>query len=162
MSARLSLVPLAVLGLVLSACQASPDPAPESFPVEVISLEYAESLQTASTLRGLFDGSALRVQVDPRTNSVLLAGPAADLTRAKDVIARLDVEVEANDPRSQVEMIVLEYARATDVEDALNELMQRTSSEFAIDERTNALLVRATPESMVRIKDLIAQLDREQ
>ena len=35
-------------------------------------------------------------------------------------------------------------------------------SEFAVDERTNALLVRATPESMAHIKELIAQLDRAQ
>lgn len=148
--------------LLLVACQAAPEAVPADLTVEVVTLRYSEALQTSSTLRGLFEGTPLRVQVDPRTNSVLLAGTERDLQRARDVIERLDVEVVSDDPHATLEVIVLEHASAGEVFGTLRALMKRMHAELALDERTNALLVRAQPESMVQIKQMIAQLDREQ
>jgi type II secretory pathway component GspD/PulD (secretin) len=42
---------------------------------------------------------------------------------------------------------------------ALSELGEEPASQISVDERTNALLVRADPEAMARVKALVAELD---
>jgi len=110
-------------------------------------------------MRGLLADTKLHIGIDSRTNSVLLAGNPDDVARARDLIARLDVEVEGGVDNG-VEVIVLQHAQARDIQQALQVLESR--SEFAIDVRTNSLLVRATPDTIERIKELISLLDKAQ
>jgi type II secretory pathway component GspD/PulD (secretin) len=81
---------------------------------------------------------------------------------AKQLIERLDVEIVPDDSRGDIEVIFLENSSAAMIHESLEGVMSHSPSEISIDKRTNALLVRATPDEMVRIKELVAQLDRKQ
>ena len=113
-------------------------------------------------LNGLFADSSVKAHADTRTNSLLLAGSPSEMARARAIVAELDVEVGPGESQAKFEVIQLEHAVADDVRDSLKGLMSRHSSQISIDERTNALLVRADPESMQRIRDLVVKLDRPQ
>jgi type II secretory pathway component GspD/PulD (secretin) len=148
--------------LTLSACQTAPEQVPEQRVFEVVPLESAEAEMLAHSLRGLFNGSSVMVQADARTNSLLLAGWRDEMASAKAVVAQLDVNVVAAGPQASVEVIVLEHALADDVRDSLRGLIDKRTSQIAVDDRMNALLVSAAPEPMTRIKALVDQLDRPQ
>ena len=157
----------AALCLVIPACntpskQAPEATAPQERLFEVVSLEYAQADDLIHPLNDVFAGSTMRVQADERTNSLLLAGKPDEMARAKMVVSRLDVEVVSIESQVSVEVIALKSARATDVRKSLQGVLEKRTAQIATDERTNSLLIRAAPASMARIKDLIAQLDREQ
>ena len=63
-----------------------------------------------------------------------------------------------------IELIVLEHARAEEVADVLQYAFARKEGPFVwvvADARTNSLIVHGDPAYMPRVKELIAQLDRE-
>lgn len=59
---------------------------------ELVSLRYASATDTWRTLNDALAG-VLRIQPDARTNSLILVGAPENVARAKDLIAKLDVEV---------------------------------------------------------------------
>jgi type II secretory pathway component GspD/PulD (secretin) len=73
------------------SAQAAHATAPAS--VEVVALSFAVAEDAAHLLNKTVGSRNLRVQADARTNSVVLAGSAADLELAKRVLAQLDVQV---------------------------------------------------------------------
>jgi type II secretory pathway component GspD/PulD (secretin) len=73
--------------------QSSPDDQ-----VELISLRYALASDCAERLRDTVGSRHLRVGADERTNSVVLVGPRQDVERAKQLLAKLDIEVPAAKP----------------------------------------------------------------
>ena len=159
-----SAVSLAVLslGLACIGCRAAAGVRPEVPRFEVLALEHAEAAALAPSLARVFAGSTLRVEPDSRTNSLLLAGAPEELVDAKAMIARLDVEVPPDDGTATYAVIALVHAAASEVREALHGLAQTASSRISVDARTNSLVVEASPESLARIQDLVARLDRKQ
>lgn len=167
MFVRSEMAVLAALCLITPACQTSSDSVPTDFDpegrrMEIVAFQFAEAVQVHAPLQALFRGTPLRVQVEPRTNSLLLAGRPSEVASAKQLIERLDVEIVPDDSRGDIEVIFLENSFAAMIHESLEGVMSHSPSEISIDKRTNALLVRATPDEMVRIKELVAQLDRKQ
>ena len=80
-----------------------------------------------------------------------------------------DVPVPVEDgQQARFEVVALQYAAAPEVADALNQLVYRGRGEgreptirIVTEQRMNALLLRAPPEHMAKLKDLISQLDVE-
>lgn len=164
---RSEMAVLAALCLITPACQTSSDSVPTDLDpeerwMEIVAFQFAEAVQVHAPLHKLFAGTPLRVQVEPRTNSLLLAGRPSEVAAAKELIGRLDVEIVADDSRGDVEVIFLENSSAAMIHESLEGVMSNSPSEISIDKRTNSLLVRAFPDEMVRIKELVAQLDRKQ
>ena len=126
---------------------------------------------------GLTQGGVVRMQfsVDPRTNSIIVAGSADDLAVVEAILLRLD----EGDVRERMTTVYrLKNAFAQDVALALNEWLQTeraaeaeaavTISPFEQIEReviivpepaSNSLLVSATPRFYRDIRELIEQLD---
>lgn len=59
------------------------------------------------------------------------------------------------------EIIVLEFAEASELAAALNGLSGSDDCKIMADPRTNSLLVMATEDRMPQLKDLVAMLDVE-
>ena len=149
------------LGLASSGCHAAAKAEPQAPRFEVLPLEHAAAAEIAPPLARVFAGSTLRVEPDARTNSLLLAGAPEELEDAKAMIASLDVEVAREAATAAYEVIALQYAEASEVRDALQGLLPKSSSRISVDSRTNSLLVQAAPESLARIQDLVTRLDRK-
>jgi type II secretory pathway component GspD/PulD (secretin) len=118
----------------------------------------------------------LRITVDQRTNSVIVAGSESDLLVVEAMISRLE---ESEAPARQNEVYHLRNAPAVDVANALNLFLQNSLTVLArggqltafqdiqrevvvVPEAiTNKLLISATPRYFPDIMRLIHELDAE-
>ena len=70
-------------------------PTPVTTPVSelrVFTLKHSSAPDLAPVLTNVFAGQPLRFSVDPRTNSILVIGPASNLQTAQSLVNRLDTE----------------------------------------------------------------------
>lgn len=148
---------------------------PNNQDVELVELQHSGAAQMAQTLRELMSGAGnspdggaipqtVRISVDERTNSILLAGDRADRERMRTIIRRLDI------PRTQpseTQVVPLKYTDATPLLKTLKEL-QVTNAEgtpasrqarIAADERTNSILVSGPRTEREHILSAIKRLD---
>ena len=116
----------------------------------------------------------LRVTVDERTNSLIVAGSKQDLTVLEAIISRLE---DADIQQRRNEAVRLRNAQAADVANALNDFITKSLNVLktgnqltnyqevqrnvviAAEPITNTLLISATPQYFEDIIRLIAQLD---
>ena len=80
--------PAAPLGQLTPPASA-PAPAPIS-ELKVFTLKHASAPDLAPVLTNVFAGQPVRFSVDPRTNSLLVIGPASSLQSAQALVTRLD------------------------------------------------------------------------
>lgn len=86
---------LLLVAAALAACGAPEDrgttAAEEAVAMEVVTLDHAPAEDLARTLRGALAGiSYLRIQSDPRSNSLILTGTPAEIARAREMALALD------------------------------------------------------------------------
>jgi type II secretory pathway component GspD/PulD (secretin) len=108
------------------------------------------------------------VYVDRRTRSVLVAGLPDELARAEKIVDLLDqpspdisepdqVEAEEKREADEVRVICLVHAPAHAVRETIAPVMQ--DARIAVDERSNSLLVVATPSVQKRVAEVVSALD---
>lgn len=167
----------------------SPDAGVE---LKIFSLKNGDAVALAATLEELFatggedggDGdqprslSALRVQVDERTNSIIAAGTLDDLLVVEAIVLRLDA-TDARDRQNHVYR--LNNKSAEEVAQALNDWLRAerdvqgtapgTASPFQQIERevvvvpemaSNSLIVSATPRYYDEVARLVRELDAQE
>ncbi|UCD28865.1 MAG: hypothetical protein JSV03_17610 [Planctomycetota bacterium] len=102
---------------------------------------------------------------DDGSNSLVVTASTEDHLMVADLITKLD---RKSTLAEQVEIISLEQARAEELAETLEDLLQQqqegmkdAKGGFAItpEERTNSLLVWASPDMLSNIKTIVAQLD---
>ena len=165
---------------------------------ELVPLRYAEAIDTAALAMQILEGdgggapSARARQAQParrriagqiipyeRTNTLALQGEQAFIDQAKELIASLDVEVEAG--FSGVHVYYLEHAEAEPLAETINQIVAgagRTTSEtrgaegqpvvelfknvgVTADRPTNSLIINAPQDEFRNVLSLISQLDVE-
>lgn len=163
---------------------------PDNKDFELIGLKYSVASQLAQTLRDLLGSTAVgpegvqlpqqvRISVDERTNSILVAGDKSDRERVRTVIMRLDI------PRTQpgeTQVVPLKYAVASQLLQTLKDLQVGSTVivtggegaagaaaaagvppskqvRMAADERTNSILISGQKAEREHIMAAIAKLD---
>ncbi len=119
----------------------------------------------------------LRISVDQRTNSIIVAGSPNDLAIAHALITKLD---DTPLQQRQQEVYRLRYLAATDAATTLGTFIQRYLQVYATSNQlyyyqemqrdiiiipepiNNALLISATPQHMADVLRLISQIDMPQ
>jgi general secretion pathway protein D len=105
----------------------------------------------------------------PHANSVILVGPASQLTEFKALIAQLDVDMPTG--RGHLNAIALQYLKADDAAKSISALLEKSAAKAADGKSirriavesspaNNALLVDASPNDFEIVRNLLAQLDR--
>ena len=133
----------------------------------VVQLKHADAESVARAVRSLFQ---TKDEVNKITwlrfgNRVVLRAPPGEVEQMEYLIKRLDVPVEKEDPPKQVMIIVVEHADAAELARVANSILRQkgrrasSSLRFAVDERTNAIVVNGTDEEIKRTVELIAELD---
>jgi general secretion pathway protein D len=110
----------------LASLLADLDAPPSERTVETLPLRFAAADELAGRLREALGTDAagaplLRVVAEPRTNHLVVAGPPADVDRARQVVARLDVPISPGAARTQVHR--LRYANAEEMVRVLAQLL---------------------------------------
>lgn len=127
-------------------------------------LKYADASDLAKMLKPLVAREGLLVSY-PETNTLIIIDVLSNIERLLKIIAELDVPgVE------EITVFMLEFARAEKLASKLTEVFQKKKGKAAgmevfkiiPDERTNSLIVLATPKTMADVRMLIEKLDRQE
>ncbi len=164
-----------LLESLINQLDQAPDAAVE---LKIFPVENGDALSLSRMLSDLFGTSnvtGLRIEVDQRTNSILVAGTRSDLITVEAILRSLD----SSDSRQRQNRVYrLQNKSALDVATALNDWLRAersvqgtapgTTSPFQQIEKevvvvpelaSNSLIVSATPRYYDEIARLIAELD---
>ena len=127
---------------------------------EVVQISNVSATQLVPVLRPLMSTEA-QLAAYPQSNVLIMSDRASNVTRMLEIIQRIDQATE-----SDIEIIPLQNAPASDVVQVLTSLMQADASgqngaplKLVPDERTNSILVSGDKGQRLHVRALIAQLD---
>ncbi|MCW8955559.1 MAG: type II secretion system protein GspD, partial [Gammaproteobacteria bacterium] len=158
---------------------------PESDELEIIPLKHASATELVRILNSLHAGGAaaaktpqadsVKLAADERTNSILMSGERAIRLKIRATIAHLDTPL--GDDGGNTHVIYLKYAKAEDMVKILSGVEKSQASaakggakvaptpasniaaDIQADESTNAVIITASPDVVLRMKSIIRQLD---
>lgn len=132
--------------------------------LQVFQLAHAPASRVREALTPVVPVAGMTV--DERTNSLIINASRSRVTRAAEVIERLDVEIkpgpsETAAPAPQPEAEVARYRLANASAESLRSAVSllAPASDVQVDSRTNTLLVRAVPSVQERVAELVRGLD---
>ena len=124
------------------------------------------------SIEAVFDPNRVRVSADTHANALIVIGPPAAIGFVDRFVELLD-QTPLN-VQTTLKLYTLEHAEADEISNTLRSIFRaRFESmreqlgrnaivpEFAVDERTNTLLVTAAPEQLVEVDALLEQLDQK-
>ncbi len=126
----------------------------------VIPLRHVAAAQLVPILRPLIPQQGhLAAATEP--NTLLISDTRTNVHRIRALVERMDVPF-ADD----FEVVELEHARADEIAEQLQGLAQENQGEtgtpqVVADRRSNAIILSGSEESRLRLRGLIAQLDRD-
>ena len=129
--------------------------------VQVIQVKYTPAEQLVPVLRPLMPQWSSVAAFGP-SNMLILSGRANNIKQLAHIINQVDTS-SANG----VDMVPLEYALAMDVASTLKDLVKAPSGGgqnqvmMAVDDRSNSILLSGNKTERIRLRLLIAQLDRK-
>ena len=122
-------------------------------PVEsrVVQLKHVDATSVENTLAGLISSRGL-VQVDPRTNNIVITDLPARQDQIAEVLAALDKELESR-------TWTLKYADPTVVAEQVAALVPEDMGTVSIQEEVHQVTVTATPQRIAEIDQRIRKWD---
>lgn len=133
----------------------------EEMITRVVAIKHIAAAQLVPILRPLVPPQG-HLAAHAQTNVLIIADRVSNISRLLKIIAKLD-----EPSGSEIEVIPLEHASASEVVRVLNSLQQKNRKSKAksngltmvADERTNSILLGGDKSSRLAIKGLIAHLD---
>ncbi len=126
---------------------------------KVIPLNYSQASDIKEVLVSLAS-SPEAVQMDSRTNSIIIADTPTKVRQIEDMVKRLDVEVENSTSQPLSQIFYLQFADASELQNIINEFLSE-NGKVAVDERTNSLIVLDSAFNIETIAQMVQQLDVE-
>lgn len=144
------------------------------------SLQQQRFFPGRKTPSNMYFSDQVSVFAEPRTNSLILLGPAESIKRLEDFIMQ-SVDTELSVPYSPLHVIQLRYADATTVSNIMNEVTRFGASTdagkaggvrggdkylkpitFTPEPETNRIVVKGDYEDFLKAKEVILELDAPQ
>lgn len=136
-------------------------PSGDSMLVEVVPVKYVPADQLVPVLRPLMPQWSSISAYSP-SNMLILSGRASNVRQLADIIRQVD-DSSANG----IDVVPLRYALAMDVANTLKDLIKnptgpgRQPTMLAPDDRSNSILISGSKTERIRLRLLIAKLDKE-
>ncbi len=130
------------------------------FVTRIVPLKYIPANELVNMLKGITNQKA-KIIAHKDSNMLIISDRAKNVERMIGIISRLDRKSD-----SSIEMIELQYARASEVAQTIETLLDTSNTtlsgktKIVADERTNSVIVNADPSIKLRVQTLIAQLDQ--
>lgn len=146
------------------ATRAIPDgvtPSEDRMVTQIVSLEHASPDEMKRVLDPLVSRSSIILSYPP-TGMLVITDVLSNIKRLQEIIDTLDVEGAGE----TISYVPLKYASAADTLKSLISVFHQQKGTLApvkivADERTNAVIVAATENDTIRVKELIGLMDRE-
>lgn len=125
--------------------------------VQVIQVRYGSAEQLVPILRSLMPQYSTVSAYAP-SNMLILTGRANNIRQLAEIINQVD-----NSSVNGIDVVPLEHALAMDVVKTLKELIKSPGQQttFAADDRSNAILIGGTKPERLKLRVLIARLDKQ-
>jgi general secretion pathway protein D len=133
----------------------------DKYVTQIISLEHASPDEMKRVLDPLISKTSVILSYPP-TGMLVITDVLSNIKRLQEIIEALDVEGVGE----QISYIPLKYATATEAIKSLNTIFLQQKGTMApikivADDRTNALIIAATENDTVRVRELVALMDKE-
>ncbi|WP_019626051.1 type II secretion system secretin GspD [Thioalkalivibrio sp. ALJT] len=140
--------------------EADPDLRSGSLVTHVMALRHVAAAQLVPILRPLIPQGG-HLAATAGSNTLLIADTRRNVQRIRNLVERMDLPM-ADD----FEVIELRHARAGEIAEQLQVLAQGDAGglgppQVLADHRSNAIILSGRDESRLRLRGLVAQLDRE-
>jgi len=128
------------------------------FVTRIIPIKYVPAQELLTMLKGINKNANIIAHKD--SNLLIISDRSKNVERMIGIISRIDKKSD-----SSIEMIALKHANALDVAQTVESLLDTGNStlgektKIVADERTNSVIVNASPSLKLRVMSLIAQLD---
>ena len=129
------------------------------FVTRIIPVKYVPAQDLVTMLKGI--NSKAKIIAHKDSNLLIISDRARNVERMLGIINRIDKKSE-----SSIEMILLKHANASEVASTIETLLDTGSSapngitKIVSDERTNSVIINASPSMKIKILTLIANLDK--
>ncbi len=157
--------------------------------IEVLPLKHNDSSQVAGMINDVFNArrrniqlpgqttqpqERVNVEADGLTNSLIITASKENVGLIRELVAKVDLQPTAE--TSQLTIVSLEYADAQRAAAMLRSLIKqglyrpgisrsgsarasRESIAISVDHATNTLIISASPENLVVVREVVAQID---
>lgn len=120
--------------------------------VEIIHLNYSKPSYVLAALDGI-KSNVGKIIIDEDTGSVVMIDVPESLTRMREAIKEMEKPLDTF-------VYPLQYARADVVADKLRARIDaKAVGSVTADERSNKIIIRAFPDRLQEVKDLLVQMD---
>jgi len=133
---------------------------------QIIRLQYADPNEIKKLFSPLISKSSVILSYPP-TNMLIVTDVLSNIQRLLHLLSAIDVQGVGQ----ELAMIPLEHATSQTLVKTLNSIFTKKSSrgrkassdpvKIVAEERTNSVIVLASEDDMIKVKELIAMLDRE-
>lgn len=145
-----------------SLSQLQNPPRGDEMMVQVIPVQYVPSEQLIPVLRPLMPQWS-SVSAYPPSNMLILSGRASNIRQMASIIKQVD-----SSTANGIDMVPLRHALAMDVSNTLKDIIKsqanygasRSQTMLAADDRSNSILLSGSKTERIRLRLLIAQLDK--
>ncbi|MFA5148498.1 MAG: secretin N-terminal domain-containing protein [Candidatus Omnitrophota bacterium] len=120
---------------------------------KVVILEYTDVADLTRILLSMKSPRG-RIETNERSNQVIITDTPDKVKEVEDALKQLDQPTE-------IKKYKLLYSKAKDMEDKLTKLIPKEKGDVYIDERTNTVVVRATPVILNNIDSFIEGWDSQ-
>lgn len=133
----------------------------DKYVTQIISLDHSNPDEMKRVLDPLISKTSVILSYPP-TGMLIITDVLSNIKRLQEIIEALDVEGVGE----QISYIPLKYATATEVIKSLNTVFQQQKGTMApikivADDRTNSLIIAATENDTIRVRELVALMDKE-
>jgi type II secretory pathway component GspD/PulD (secretin) len=120
---------------------------------KVFRLKYVKAVDLKNTLTSLKSGRG-RMEIEPKTNSIVVTDIADSMTAIENAVKEMDKKMDTR-------VYQLSYAKALDLQKNLATVIPAAEGDFLVDERTNSLVITASPLLLEKIDALILNWDKQ-
>jgi hypothetical protein len=127
----------------------------------LVPLKHASAVDVAAILAQVHEELARIAVAEPRTNSILMHGTAAELEIAEPLVKALDVRVEARvDTRPQTAIVQLDHVVPDEHLQKTLEVVFEGRGRFALDPQRRSVILSGDKETLEEAGKVLKHLDR--
>jgi type IV pilus assembly protein PilQ len=119
----------------------------------VFRLKHIRAVDLKNTLTSLKSGRG-RMEIEPKTNSIVVTDIAESMDAIENAVKEMDKKMDTR-------VYQLSYAKALDLQKNLSAVIPAAEGDFLVDERTNSLVISASPLLLDKIDALILNWDKQ-
>ncbi|MFH1782736.1 MAG: secretin N-terminal domain-containing protein [Candidatus Omnitrophota bacterium] len=120
---------------------------------EIVKLNYASADDIVKSITQMKTDIG-KIVPDERSNTIVLIDNPETVERMKDAIREMDTSLIT-------EVFSLDYAKAEQIKEKLNEVISKDIGSTRFDERTNKVIVKDTPKKIEEVRKIIEAFDEK-